>query len=152
MEQIIGDLLQHFERGDLTRRQVIQALAFIAAGGNQTVGAAQSTGLRGSGIDHVSVLVSDLQRSASFYQTLFGMTPLSEDKAYRILRLGQKRAIVSLRQEAPVGTVDHFAIAVENFNRDAVTSELGRHGLTPQQNVEFGFHIKDPDGVVVQIV
>jgi hypothetical protein len=96
MEQIIGDLLQHFERGD--------------------------------------------------------MTPLSEDKAYRILRLGQKRAIVSLRQEAPVGTVDHFAIAVENFNRDAVTSELGRHGLTPQQNVEFGFHIKDPDGVVVQIV
>ena len=48
--------------------------------------------------------------------------------------------------------IDHFAITVENFNRETVTQRLASHGLTPQQNVQFGFHIKDPDGVVVQIV
>jgi catechol 2,3-dioxygenase-like lactoylglutathione lyase family enzyme len=132
---------------------VVQALSLLAAGAaTQSVNAAQSGGIRGIGIDHVSILVSDLQRSATFYQTVFGMAPLSEDSANRILRLGQKRAIVSLRQEDPAGMVDHFAIAVESFNRDAVTKELAQRGLTPQENVQFGFHIKDPDGVNVQIV
>lgn len=65
---------------------------------------------------------------------------------------GMKRTIVSLRHEGPSGVVDHFAITVESFSRDAVTEQLTQHGLTPQQNVQFGFHIKDPDGVVVQIV
>lgn len=153
MERIIANLLHHFERGHLTRRQVVQALSLLAAGAaTQSVNAAQSGGIRGTGIDHVSILVRDLQRSATFYQTVFGMAPLSEDKANRILRLGQKRTIVSLRQEDPTGMVDHFAIAVEGFNRDAVTKELAQRGLTPQENVQFGFHIKDPDGVNVQIV
>jgi len=153
MERIIADLVHQFERGRLSRRQLVHVLSLVAAGGaGQSAQAAQNAGIRGTGIDHVSVLVSDMQRSATFYQTIFGMAPVSEDKANRILRLGQKRTIVSLRQEAPAGMVDHFAIAVENFNRDAVTTELGQRGLTPQQNVEFGFHIKDPDGAVVQIV
>jgi catechol 2,3-dioxygenase-like lactoylglutathione lyase family enzyme len=117
-----------------------------------TVEAAQTGGLRGTGVDHVSILVTDLQRSAAFYQSIFGMMPIREDKPNQILRLGMKRTIVSLRHEGPSGIVDHFAISVENFNRDAVTQQLSSHGLTPQNNVQFGFHIKDPDGVVVQIV
>ena len=48
--------------------------------------------------------------------------------------------------------VDHFAITVDNFNKEAVTQVLKSHGLTPQENIQFGFHIKDPDGVNVQIV
>jgi hypothetical protein len=41
---------------------------------------------------------------------------------------------------------------VENFNRAAVTEVLKQHGLTPQENLEFGFHVKDPDKMNVQIV
>jgi catechol 2,3-dioxygenase-like lactoylglutathione lyase family enzyme len=153
MEPIIADLVHRFERGGLTRRQLIQGLStLIAAGSSSAARAAQTGGLRGTGIDHVSILVNDLQRSATFYQSVFGMTPLSEDKPNQILRLGTKRTIVSLRHEGPAGVVDHFAISVENFNRDTVTERLASQGLTPQQNVQFGFYIKDPDGVVVQIV
>jgi catechol 2,3-dioxygenase-like lactoylglutathione lyase family enzyme len=149
MTTTIDALVDRFERGALTRRQLIQSLSLLMAG--STPLAAQA-GLRGTGIDHVSILVSDMSRSASFYQSVFGMTPISEDKPNQILRLGMKRTIVSLRHEPPAGVVDHFAISVENFNRDAVTKELSSHGLTPQNNIQFGFHIKDPDGVVVQIV
>ena len=153
MESIIDDLVRRFERGALTRRQLIQGLStLVGATRASRADAAQAGGLRGTGIDHVSILVSDLQRSATFYQSVFGMTPVSEDKPNQILRLGMKRTIVSLRHEGPSGVVDHFAISVENFNRDAVTEQLKQHGLTPQQNVQFGFHIKDPDGVFVQIV
>jgi catechol 2,3-dioxygenase-like lactoylglutathione lyase family enzyme len=151
MESLIDDLMRSFERGALTRRQLIAGLTALVAG-SASGASAQTAGLRGTGIDHVSILVDDLQRSASFYQSLFGMTPISEDKPNQILRLGMKRTMVSLRHEGSSGVVDHFAISVENFNREAVTGQLKQHGLVPQENVQFGFHIKDPDGVVVQIV
>jgi len=151
METMITDLVNRYEGGGLSRRQLIQGLSLMMAGAASPAGA-QPAGLRGTGIDHVSILVNDLQRSAAFYQSVFGMTALSEDKPNQILRLGAGRTIVSLRHEPPAGVVDHFAISVENFNRDTVTQRLAGHGLTPQQNVQFGFYIKDPDGVVVQIV
>jgi catechol 2,3-dioxygenase-like lactoylglutathione lyase family enzyme len=158
MDTIITDLVNRFERGGLTRRQLIQGLTALVAAGTAVPAAAQGSGLKATGIDHTSVLVTDLQRSAEFYQRVFGLTPVSEDKANRILRLGGAggtgtgATLVSLRQENPPGLIDHFAISVDQFNRDAVTGVLKQHGITPAQNIEFGFHIKDPDGAVVQIV
>lgn len=158
MDAIITELVRRFERGGLTRRQLVQGLAaLVAAGGASRPVAAQPGGLTATGINHTSVLVSDLQRSAEFYQRVFGLSPVSEDRANRILRLGAggtgvANTMVSLRQQEPPGLIDHFAISVEGFNRDAVTQVLGQHGLAPDQNLEFGFHVKDPDGAVVQIV
>lgn len=158
MDAIISDLVNRFERGGLTRRQLVQGvLALVAAGGTPAPSVAQGMGLRATSIGHTSVLVTDLQRSADFYRRIFGLTPVSEDKANRILRLGMGGAgggttIVSLRRQNPPGLIDHFAIGVEKFNRDAATQVLKQHGLTPDQNIEFGFHVKDPDGAVVQIV
>jgi catechol 2,3-dioxygenase-like lactoylglutathione lyase family enzyme len=152
MDSIVDDLVGRFERGALTRRQLIQGLSALVAAAGASPATAQPGPLRGMGIDHVSILVTDLQRSAAFYQRVFGLTQVSEDKPNRILRLGTNRTIVSLRYEGPSGVTDHFAISVENFNRDTATQQLKQHGLTPDQNVQFGFHIKDPDGVVVQVV
>jgi hypothetical protein len=67
------------------------------------------------------------------------------------LRLGKTRTLVSLRRASPAGVVDHFAIGVEGFNRDAVTRDLAARGVVPAQNVEAGFHVNDPDGYPVQI-
>jgi len=158
MDAIVTELVSRFEQGGLTRRQLIQGLsALVAAGVTSQPSVAQSVGLKATAIGHTSVLVSDLQRSADFYRRLFGLTPVSEDKANRILRLGVggtggSSTMVSLRQQNPPGLIDHFAISVEKFNRDAVTQVLKQHGLVPDQNIEFGFHVKDPDGAVVQIV
>jgi catechol 2,3-dioxygenase-like lactoylglutathione lyase family enzyme len=160
MDATITELVSRFEHGGLTRRQLIQGLsALVAAGVTARPSLAQSTGLNATAIDHTSVLVTDLQRSADFYRRIFDLTPVSEDKANRILRLGARgagagvgRTMVSLRQQNPPGLIDHFAISVDKFNRDAVTQVLKPHGLVPEQNIEFGFHIKDPDGAVVQIV
>ena len=158
MDAIITELVNRFERGGITRRELVRGLAaLVAVGGISPPAAAQSDGLRATAIDHASVLVSDLQRSAEFYQRIFGLAQVSEDKPNRILRLGARGTsvagtLVSLRQQNPPGLIDHFAIRVDSFNRDGVTQTLKRHGLTPDQNIEFGFHIKDPDGAVVQIV
>lgn len=150
MEPVISDLVTRFERGTLSRRELIGALALLAgAGGGAPASAAT---LKSASINHVSVLVTDMQRSLEFYGRVFGLTLVNEDKANKIARLGANgKVLVSLRVEPPPGVIDHFAIGVEGFNRNAVTTDLKGFGLTPADNIEFGFHVKDPDGAVVQI-
>jgi catechol 2,3-dioxygenase-like lactoylglutathione lyase family enzyme len=153
MEAIISDLLNRFEKGALTRRGLIQGLAMLsAAGGAASVAPAQETGLKGVKIDHMSIQVTDLPRAVAFYEKVFGLTVLSEDKPNEISRLGAGKIIVSLHHKNPTGIVDHFAIGVENFNKERVTQELKALGITPEDNLDAGFHIKDPEGMSVQIV
>ena len=153
MERIFLSLVTSFERGTLTRRELIQGLTMIAAASASSSAAAQQTSpIKGTRVDHVSVQVSDLKRSVDFYEKVFGFSVVSEDKPNEIVRLGTTRAVVSLHHKNPTAVVDHFAIGVESFNRDAVTRQLKQYGITPSDNLDAGFHIQDPDGVNVQIV
>jgi catechol 2,3-dioxygenase-like lactoylglutathione lyase family enzyme len=153
METLISNLLNRFERGLLTRRELVRSLAMVAATGGATSAAhAQEAAIKGTKIDHVSIQVSDLPRSIAFYQKMFGLTIVSEDKPNEIVRLGAGKVLVSLHHKSPTGLVDHFAIGVEKFDRDAMTRELKALGVNPENNLDAGFHIKDPEGISVQIV
>jgi catechol 2,3-dioxygenase-like lactoylglutathione lyase family enzyme len=158
MEAIISNLLHRFESGALTRRGLVQGLAMLAAATStvaepQGPAAGAATGIRAAKIDHMSIQVSDLPRSIAFYQKMFGLVTVSEDKPNEIVRLGTgTNVLVSLHHKSPTGLVDHFAIGVENFNKDTVTRELNARGVTPDDNLDAGFHIIDPEGINVQIV
>ena len=153
MEVLISNLVKRFETGALTRRELIQGLALLAAaGGSASAAAVQGTSLKATKIDHISIQVNDMPRALAFYQGVFGLKVVSEDKPNEIVRLGNTTALVSLHHKSPTGLVDHFAIGVEQFNKDAVTANLKQRGLTPEENLDAGFHVKDPDGIRVQIV
>jgi catechol 2,3-dioxygenase-like lactoylglutathione lyase family enzyme len=152
MEAIISNLVTSFEKGALTRRELIRGLAMLAAAGGTAAGMPQEAGFKGARIDHVSIQVTDLQRSVDFYKKLFGFSVVSEDKPNEIVRLGISKTLVSLHHKSPTGIVDHFAIGVEPFNKDSVTRDLKLRGATPEENIDAGFHIKDPEGLNVQIV
>jgi catechol 2,3-dioxygenase-like lactoylglutathione lyase family enzyme len=151
MEAMIASLVSRYEQGALTRRGLIQGLTMLAAGGAASTLQAQDA-LKGTKIDHISIQVTDLPRAVAFYEKVFGLTVLSEDKPNEIARLGAGKIIVSLHHKSPTGLVDHFAIGVENFNKEAVTAKLKQLGITPEENLDAGFHIKDPEGMNVQIV
>ena len=147
MEPVISDSIARFERAR-SRRELIGALALLGGAG----ATASAATLKSASINHESVLVTDMARSMEFYGRVFGLTLVNEDKANKIARLGAGgKVLVSLRVEPPPGLIDHFAIGVEGYNREAVTADLKGFGLTPAENIEFGFHVKDPDGAVVQI-
>ena len=153
MDAMIASLVNRFERGALSRRELIQGLAMLtAAGGAASEAQGQDAGIKGMKIDHVSIQVSDLPRAVAFYEKMFGLTVVSEDKPNEIVRLGVGKALVSLHHKSPTGLVDHFAIGVEKFNKDSVTRELKQRGANPEDNLDAGFHIKDPEGISVQIV
>ena len=153
METIISNLLKRFESGALTRRELIQSLAMLtAASGTASAAAFQDRGFKATTIDHISIQVSDLPRSIAFYQNVFGLSVVSEDKPNEIVRLGLTKTRVSLHHKSPTALVDHFAIGVDPFNKEAMTRHLKQHGLTPEENIDAGFHVKDPEGIRVQIV
>ena len=154
MDAMISNLVNRFEMGVLTRRELVQGLTMLAAaGGGASAVQAQDTAIKAAKIDHMSIQVSDLPGSVAFYQKMFGLTMVSEDKPNEILRLGAAgKVLVSLHHKSPTGLVDHFAIGVEKFNKESVTRELKARGATPEENIDAGFHIKDPQGIGVQIV
>src|SRR5437868_19608 len=117
MEAIISNLLTRFEKGALTRRGLIQGLTMLtAAGGAASEAQAQDAGIKSVKIDHVSIQVSDLPRSIAFYEKMFGLTKISEDKPNEIVRFGTAgKVLVSLHHKSPTGLLDHFAIGVEKF-------------------------------------
>jgi catechol 2,3-dioxygenase-like lactoylglutathione lyase family enzyme len=150
MESIISDLLTRFEKGSLSRRELVQGLAMLAASGTTAV-AQEGIDFKTSNVDHVSIQVADLQRSVDFYQRMFGFSVVSEDKPLGIIRLGTNRTLVSLNHQSPAGIVDHFAIGVPRYSRESAERYLTQRGARPENDPYAGLHVNDPDGINVQI-
>jgi catechol 2,3-dioxygenase-like lactoylglutathione lyase family enzyme len=153
MESIVSDLVARFEKGQLSRRQFVGTLAALAASGTATAALAAQAELdfKTAIIDHMSIQVADMQRSAEFYQKMFGFKVISEDKPLGILRLGTTKTLVSLNTQRPAGIVDHFAIGVPGFTKEAAARYAMQHGAAPFDDPYAGLHVKDPDGINVQI-
>ena len=146
MKNTISKLLEAYENRKMSRRDLVQGLALLAA----SSGTASAAGFQGNSINHVSLFVGNLQRSTDFYQRVFGCTVNKRDGNNQLM-FGKNFLV--LRPGNPPAKVDHLAIGVDNFNKDSVTADLKARGVTPidQQAGGFGFHVLDPDGFPVQI-
>src|SRR5260370_7185668 len=102
MESAISRLLKTYENGKLSRRQLIQGLAVLAAS-TSTVSAA---GFQGNGINHVSLYVNDLQRSTDFYQRGFGCSVNKRDGNNHLV-FG--KGFLVLRPRIPPANADHIS-------------------------------------------
>src|SRR5262245_48693506 len=78
MEYIIGRLLQDYEHGKMTRRQLIQALALTATAASAAT-PAQAAPANAVAINHVSMQVADYKKTRDFYAGLFGMKVTEDD-------------------------------------------------------------------------
>lgn len=152
MTSIINELVCGFEQGALSRRQLIQGLTVLATAGGSLAAVAQELPFKSVRIDHISRQVTDLTKAIAFYQDVFGLKVLNEDKENKIARMGVDKVIVSLHEKPPAEIVDHFAIAIDGFNKDTVTAELAKRGLKTEENLDYGFFVRDTEGYPVQIV
>jgi hypothetical protein len=53
--------------------------------------------------------------------------------------------------KAPAGIVDHFAIGVPRFSKEPAVRNLKQRNGSPEDDPYAGLHIKDPDGINLQI-
>jgi catechol 2,3-dioxygenase-like lactoylglutathione lyase family enzyme len=150
-ELMIADLVTRFEKGSLSRRDLVQGLALLAASGTTAAAQSDEIDFRTANIDHVSMQVANVQRSVDFYQKTFGFSFVSEDKPLGIVRLGNGRTLVSFNGQSPTGIVDHFSIGVPRFTKEAATRYFAQRGLQTADDPYHGLHVKDPDGIHVQV-
>src|SRR5215831_7965602 len=159
MESIIAKLLQEFEQGKMTRRQLIQSLSIAATAASATAAPALAAKpaegyvAKATAINHVSYQVSDYKKARDFYAGLFGMQVSRDDGMQCRLSFGDNILIV--RNRPPAGRVDHIAYTIAGSDTDkavkpAVEAELKRRGLQVR-TTEGSFHVQDPEGFEVQM-
>ena len=150
MESTISVLLQRYEHGTLTRRDLVAGLAALVAAGGTSVSAQSAPTLKATRIDHVSVQVSDLARSKDFYTKAFGLKVRMEEA--NLVQLGSDaHGFLVLRKDTPAAKVDHFAISIDGMTKELVTQGLKAHGMAPKDEKNaLGFYATDPDGYSIQ--
>ena len=180
MEAVINGLLNDFEKGKMTRRQLIQslALAAAAAGPVAAVGAQTASTIPAAAgpapfktvwLDHISYAVTDYRKSTAFYRDLMGWEIRNDDgKQQCTMKIGDIGEIIirnrrepgganaAVQNAAPVtGVINHVSYGISPWNTEGVKAELEKRGLKPRPDMvgeNFkSFHVKDPDGWDLQI-
>jgi len=159
MQASVENLVTLFEQGALNRQQLIQgliaALAPVSPAASGPAGTTSPSSFRGRTLNHVTLSVTDVERSKAFYSRLLGGTISRETGAgatveganlalpdcfLGLFKLGEPR-------------VHHFCVGVENFSIDAalatLQSDFPESNPTTYRGKELYF--RDPDGITGQI-
>jgi catechol 2,3-dioxygenase-like lactoylglutathione lyase family enzyme len=160
MEHVINNLLQDFERGKMSRRQLIQSLAMAAtaaaaAGGTVAASAAdEGKGFEAIAVNHISYQVKDYTKTRDFYTSLLGMKAVQDNGRQCYLTFGDHGTWLlprNAREGNETPKVDHIAYTIKNWDQKKVEAELKRRGLEAREDTVNSFHVKDPDGFDLQI-
>jgi catechol 2,3-dioxygenase-like lactoylglutathione lyase family enzyme len=146
-------LLRTYEAGRITRRELLGALSLMLAGMPATAGAAEPVAGTVRQLNHVTVFVDDVQRSAAFYQRLFGMPILTRQDAGINLDTGSGFLGIYPSPAGRTG-IDHVCFGLEGFDADAVQKQLGDAGVKATIRLRGDtkeLYFTDPDNVRVQL-
>ena len=148
MHTCIADMLSRYERGEIRRRDLICGIAALTTISQSAPTRASST-FRGVDVNHVALNVTDVKRSRDFYQRHLGLPVVREGENNCFLGLGKNFLALF---ENPNPGMNHYCIAIEDYEVGKVTSELKRQGLNPRQPTGSSrVYFDDPDGIEVQL-
>lgn len=105
-------------------------------------------------INHITIAVSDLDRSLGFYTHLIGMKPHVRWDGGAYLSLGDIWFCLSLDEAAPARDYSHIAFDVAEECFDEVANRLRHEGVVEwKQNKSEGasLYFLDPDGHKLEI-
>ena len=152
MERIISNLLQDFEHGKLSRRELIKSLAFTATAAAATgaSSASEGKGFKAIGVNHISYQVADYAKTRDFYADLFGIRVLHDTGQQCHLLFGDT-FVIPRNAATNTPRIDHIAYTISDWDKNEVEAELERRDLNPRPDTENSFHVEDPNGFDLQI-
>jgi catechol 2,3-dioxygenase-like lactoylglutathione lyase family enzyme len=158
----LDSLVGQFERGALTRRELIAALAALCLPSAMNAGqepAPAAGPIPVSGVDHLAFRVSDLARSTAFYREHLGGRIRSQSSNSVFLDIGSHwlalfgRGAVSTGYEVTQRGVDH--ISFHSAKHRTLVERMGAlraRGLNPVSPPGSGrVYFRDPDGIILQL-
>lgn len=167
LERLEG-MVQHYECGAISRRELIAGLVVLCAGavaqpsGGVSLPAQSATPKEPiplSGMDHIALRVSDLARSTKFYQEHLGGRIRSQSSNSTFLDVGShwvalfSRGAVSTGYEATRPGVDHISFhSTQHRSLEERMGVLEARGLNPVSPRGSGrVYFRDPDGIILQL-
>jgi catechol 2,3-dioxygenase-like lactoylglutathione lyase family enzyme len=160
----VDTLVRDYEERRITRRELVATLAALmvapSAADAALANAAQTAPVaRAQTLNHISIGVSDVERSAQFYQRLLGLEVVSRPGNGGI-NLGLRDGFLGIYSiPGSIGRAHHFCLGVEDYDPDAIAERLGRVGIearvdrNPNNRTSGGdqLYFTDPDGTQVQL-
>ena len=159
---VIENLVEGFEQKKMTRRELVAAL-MAATGAMAVAPTLHAQGAApvavGRSMNHVSLSVIDVNRSADFYQRVLGMEIISRPANGGLnMGLGDE-SFLGLYNLPNPGGMHHLCIGVDNYDADALAEKLVDHGIQADVNRDAAnrtsggdqLYFNDPDGIRVQL-
>jgi len=152
MREGIERLVDDYERGRLSRRDLVRHLASFAALAAAGVPAAAAAAAErptfsATGVDHVALRVTDVGRSRDFYRRHLGLEPTRCSRSSCFLSCGSD-FLALFRGDRP--GLDHYAFAIAGYDPGRAVEKLRAAGLAPDRRGDR-VYFPDPDGIEVQV-
>jgi catechol 2,3-dioxygenase-like lactoylglutathione lyase family enzyme len=109
-------------------------------------------------IDHVSVLITDVERSRRFYQDVVGLKEIARPRTFAFVvvwfDLGNQHLHLLLRDQPDTRSPRHFALRVPDAA--AARRHFRSHGVATEEATPIPgadrFFVADPDGNRIEII
>jgi catechol 2,3-dioxygenase-like lactoylglutathione lyase family enzyme len=106
---------------------------------------------RATGLDHILLNVADPEKSAAFYEKIFGpVTRRNNNRTW--FQAGKSRIGLLKTPDGQRAGVNHYCVSAEPFDYDAVVKRLTAAGAkveTPE--IAGAPEFRDPDGFLIQV-
>ncbi len=146
----MDQLFDSCDQGRTSRRGLVSALIPLLAATQAT--AADTLTLKS--LNHVTLFVSDVERSRRFYQDLF-TAPVVSKQANGINLAAGPASFLGLYKSGQSSTpsINHFCLGIDGTVETA-SVVLEKHGIKPAIRDRDGvkeLYFRDPDNVMVQL-
>jgi catechol 2,3-dioxygenase-like lactoylglutathione lyase family enzyme len=156
MNSTLSRIMDDYDRGTLTRRQLLTRLAALLTltiGTSEgrsadAAGAGGTSTFEATGLDHIALGVSDVGRSRDFYVQHLGMKVSRDWSGSAFLTCGNN--FVALFRASEPG-LHHYCYSVRNYDVDAAEQKLRAAGLPNIHRTAGRIYFDDPDGLTVQL-
>ena len=135
MNDQIEQLITDYDQAKITRRQLLSGLAMLTAASTAVPGLAadeetREPAFQGQSLNHVTLSVSDVERSRQFYSSILGVSVISKQKNGINLGLGDSFLGLYSIKEPP--RVNHFCVGLDEFHVRVAAERLRQFGVVPR--------------------
>ena len=116
------------------------------------------SGLQATHIDHVSVIITDVERSRRFYRDVLGLKEIAKPKTFDFVvlwfDLGNQHLHLLLKEKPDALSPRHFALRVADVG--AARGHFRAHSIPTEETTPIPgadrFFLRDPDGNRIEII
>jgi glyoxylase I family protein len=145
-------LIDHYDTGRVSRRELLGALAMLALPHTQAskapkIGVAKQ-------INHATLYVRDVEQSRAFYQRLFGMPVLIAQPPGVNLAVGSGFLGLYPIDPGESPRIDHVCFGLDRFDAEATRLKLAAEGVDATIRVRGEtkeLYFADPNGIRMQL-